>query len=294
MTGETPLDLWLPGVVAVLRDRFAGNPGTTEKLVAETQRLFRYLMACGACTWSDVNSTLVTEWCWAARPDRSGRHRSTATSTARNRQWAALAAFEAASSSGAPIDPRTLIGDRIARPSDSESARPLTDGEHRLVQVHADAGRVASRRSVMVALSRAGGTASEVATVRMGDIDLDAGAVEFCGAAARVGPVDSWGVETVLRFVRNNPPLPTDAVVCVTSSTSPHRAAHAVTARLGQVLRDAGIAGRPGVTARSIRLTVAHRVLHTDGIEAAARFLGLPSLDTAAQALGYAWRHSDG
>lgn len=189
MTGETPLALWLPVVVAVLRDRFAGNPGTAEKLVAETQRLFRYLMACDARIWSDVNSALVTEWCWAARPDRSGVHRSTATSTARNRQWAALAAFEAAVSSGAPIDPRTLIGDRIARPSESESARPLTDDEHRLVLVHADAGRVASRRSMMVALSRAGGTASEVAAVRMGDIDLDAAAVEFCSAAARVGPL---------------------------------------------------------------------------------------------------------
>lgn len=294
MTGDMPLELWLPAVVAALRDRFEGKPRTADKLVAETQRLFRYLTARGARVWSDVNSALVTQWCWAARPDRSGRHRSTAPSTARNRQWAALAAFEAAASLGAPIDPRTLIGDRIARPSGSESARPLTDDEHRLVQVHADAGRVASRRSVMVALSRAGGTASEAAAVRMGDIDLGAAAVEFSGAAARVGPLDSWGVETVLRFVRNNPPLPPGAVVCVTSDTSPSRAAHAVSVRLGQVLRDAGIAGRPGVTARSIRLTVAQRVLHTDGIEAAARFLGLPSLDTAAQALGYAWRHGDG
>ena len=78
-------------------------------------------------------------------------------------------------------------------------------------------------------------------------------------------------------------------MVCVSARTSSSRAAHAVTVRLGQVLRDAGIAGRPGVTARSIRLTTANRILQTDGIEAAARFLGSPSLDSTADALGYQW-----
>ena len=40
-----------------------------------------------------------------------------------------------------------------------------------------------------------------------------------------------------------------------------------MTVRLGQVLDDAGLSGRPGVTARSIRLTGARRVLEADGIE---------------------------
>ena len=128
----------------------------------------------------------------------------------------------------------------------------------------------------------------------MGDVDVDAGSVAFSGAAARVGPLDAWGIETVLRFVRNNPPIPVDGLVCVSAATSPSRAAHAVTVRLGQVLRDAGLSGRPGVTARSIRLTTANRILRTEGIEAAARFLGAPSLDSTAEALGYRWGQHDG
>ena len=146
-----------------------------------------------------------------------------------------------------------------------------------------------------MAFSYAGGIASEVAAVRMCDIDLDAATVSFRGAAERIGPLDQWGAETVWRFVRNTASVAYDDLLCVTAGTDPTRAAHSVTVRLGQVLRDAGIAGRPGVTARSIRLTTANRILQAQGIEAAARFLGSPSLDSTAAALGYRWRHhSDG
>ena len=294
MTEAVLLMCWLPAVVEAVRARYADNPRTADKVAAETQRLFRYLAAVGILDWPDAIPEPVQEWLWAARRDRSGRHQRTAPSTARNRQWAALAAFEEAAKLGAPIDPAALIGARIARPSPAVSARPLTDGEDDQVRAYGDAGLVASRRSVMLAISYAGGTASEVAAVRMGDVDLDAAAVAFSGVAARVGPLDEWGAETVLRFVRNNPPIPVDGLLCVTAATSPSRAAHAVAVRLGQVLRDAGLSGRPGVTARSIRLTTASRVLQAEGIEAAARFLGSPSLDSTADALGYRWGQDDG
>ena len=39
------------------------------------------------------------------------------------------------------------------------------------------------------------------------------------------------------------------------------------------------------------RLTAARQVLERDGIEAAARFLGSPSLDHTAEALAHDWRH---
>ena len=184
---------WLPAVVEAVRARFADNPRTADKVAAEIQRLFRYLAAFGVSDWADVTPDLVLAWCWAARRDRSGRHRRTAQSTARNRQWASLTAFEEAASMGAPVDPLRLIGERIKRAS-AVSARPLTDAEDDRARAFADAGAVASRRSVMLAFSYAGGTASEVAAVRTGDVDLDAGIVAFSGAAARVGPVDEWGI----------------------------------------------------------------------------------------------------
>ena len=294
MAGEMSLARWQPTVIEALRVRYGANERTAAKVVVEVVRLFAYLAARGAVSWGDVTIQLVTDWCWAARLDRSGRHRRAAQSTARNRQWAAAAAFKAAEELGAPIDPKALAGERIPRPSRSVSARPLTFAEADAVRVHADAGLVASRRSVMVALSFAGGTAAEVAAVRLCDIDTAVAMAWFCGEAARWGPLDSWSAATLDRFLANNPPLRPDERLCVTDRLNAARAAHSVTVQLGQVLQTAGIAGRPGVTARSIRLTTARRILDTDGIEAAARFLGSVSLDAAADALGHLWRQRGG
>ena len=290
VTGEDRLEVWAPLVVEAVRDRFAGNERTAAKAAADAARLLRYLGACGAQRWGDVIAEMVNGWCWAARVDRSGRWRRAAPSTARNRQWVATAVFEEAARLGASVDAATAVGERIARPSGLVSARPLTVEEADLVRVFADAGLVASRRSLLVAFSFAGGTASEVAAVRACDLNLEAATVAFRGNVARTGNLDGWCSETVRRFARNSGPLDHDELLCVTAATLPSRAAHSVTVRLGQVLRDAGIAGRPGVTARSIRLTTARAVLDSDGIEAASRFLGSPSLDSTASALGYDWR----
>ena len=127
----------------------------------------------------------------------------------------------------------------------------------------------------------------------MADVHLDQATVTFRGPSSRVNPLDEWAVSRVARFVRNRPPIPSDHPICVTGRVRPERAAHSVTVRLRDVLRDAGLSRREGVSARSIRLTTARQVLETLGIEAATRFLGSPSLDNTAQALGHNWR-SDG
>ena len=295
VTGETALVVWTPLVVAALAERFP-NPRTAEKAAAEAARLFRYLEVRGARSWDGVTAALVLEWCWAARRDRSGRHRRAAQSTARNRQWTALAAFGEAARLGARIDPGALVGERIARPVGYASARPLTDAEDDLVCRRAESALSWSASGVLVAAARSGGTAAEIALLRVGDVDFAAATVAFGGAAARVNPLDGWSAETMRRFLVNNAggELSDSDLLCVGEGSDPVRGAHSVTVRLGRVLGDAGLKGRPGVTARSIRLTAARRVLESDGIEAAARFLGVPSLDTAAAALRHRWRCGDG
>ena len=293
MAGEMTLAEWLPLIVEAMELRLADNRRTAIKATTEAKHLVRNLQASGAVSLEDVTPSMAQDWMWAAWRDRSGRHRSTAKSTARNRQWVARLAFEAAASMGAPIDVAALIGEPIARPTDFISARPLTDDEAHQVRVFADAGHVASRRSLLVAFSFAGGSASEIAGVKAKDVDTASATVAFSGAAVRDGLLDGWGVETVDRYFRNNPPVGADDPLCVIPSISPERAAHSVSVRLGQVLRDAGISGRPGVSARSIRLTTAHKILQTDGIVAAARFLGSPSLDNTATSLNYDWGRCD-
>ena len=296
VSGVELLAAWVAVVIAEVQARFAGNERTAQKAVAETARLFRFLIARGADTWSAVTAALVLEWCWAARLSRSGHYRRTEQSTARNRQWVALAAFEAAASLGAPVDPAALIGERIARPSGYVSARPLDDDEDRLVCQRAESALARSGLGVLVAAARDGGTAQEIAALRVGDVDLEAATVAFGGPAARVNPLDGWSVKMMRRFLANQrrQPLSAGDLLCVSEGSDLVRAAHSVTVRLGRVLRDAGLKGRPGVSARSIRLTTARRVLDSDGIEAAARFLGVPSLDTAAAALRHDWRRRDG
>jgi hypothetical protein len=63
-----------------------------------------------------------------------------------------------------------------------------------------------------------------------------------------------------------------------------------VTVGLREVLVDAGIAGRPRVTARSIALAGARSMLDREGIIAAARLLGAYSLDAVAASLGLDWQ----
>ena len=292
VSGDYSLESWEPLVLDALHTRFP-NTRTAHKVAKETKWLFRYLRAEGAEFWADVDSEAVLAWCWAARPSRSGRLERAAQSTARNRQWAALAAFDEAARLGAPIDPLNLIGERIARLDPATSARPLTDEETRLVCQNADVG-LASDRPLLVAFSFAGATATEVAGVRLSDVDLDARTVAFGGESARVNPLGSWSTRASRLWLLNQPNAPApDELLCVGEGLSEERAAHSVTVRLGRVLRDAGLSGRPGVTARSLRLTTAKRILTNQNIEAAARFLGGVSLDATAAALGYDWRRGD-
>ena len=294
VSGAFLLEEWRDLVLGALRERYGGNERTAEKIAAEATRLFRYLAARGAAIWPEVPADLVWEWCWAARPDRWGRLRLPAQSTARNRQWAASAVFEEAEMLGAPVDAAALVGARIKRRDEQVPTRPLTDGEARLVKVFAVSRFIASARPLLVAFSFAGGSASEVAAVRAGDVSLQDAEVSFRGDAARTNPLGNWAAQTIARHFAYNPPSDDSALLCVSGRTDELRAAHSVTVRLREVLIDAGLSRRAGVSARSIRLTTARRVLEADGIEAAARFLGSASLDTAADSLGHDWRGGDG
>jgi len=287
---ELPLVEWEPVIAKAVRARYE-NPRTAAKSVKEVGSLFRFLRVQGAKTFSDVDCVLLTRWCESAYQDRNRRHRRASQSTARNRQWMCLVALSEAKKLGASIKPEELIGERIPRPSDQISARPLTDAESEQVRTFADSGLL-SRRSLQVAFSYAGGTATEVAAVRLADIDLHAGTVTFSGKAARTNRLDDWSKETIKRYIYNNPLFAPDEPLCVNRKFDAERAAHNVSVHLGKALSDAGLSGREGVTARSIRLTAGRKVFEAEGIEAAARFLGLPSLDTAANSLGHDWRNN--
>ena len=295
VAGDKPLAEWQPLVLAELRRRHEANEETAQKLDAEGTRLFKLWEINGAVKWRDIDADMNTRWYWLPRGGRGGVLKPVRPSTARNRQWASLELFNVAADLGAPINPVALIGERIDRPTDYTSARPCTDDEDRRIRRRAESELARSRIGVIVAVAYSGGTPKETSAVRTCDVDLESATITFRGPAARVNPLDEWSVTMIRRFLANQgaTPLHGSDLLCVSETTAAARRAHSIAVRLGRVLRDAGLKGRPGVTARSIRLTTARRVLESDGIEAAARFLGSPSLDTTAHALQYHWYGGD-
>ena len=291
--GDQRLAVWRDAVFDALRSRYS-NERTLLKVLDEAARLFRFLAAMGVVVWSDVTRGLVEEFCYGARPDRWGRARRPSESTAKNRHWVVRVVLETAKRLGADVDVDKLLGNRIPRRAVKLPTRPLTDDEVRLVETFAYERLITSTRPLMVAFSFTGATATEIAAMPVSAVNLEAATVEFQGEAARTNRLKGWALETVARYFKHNPGLGDDAPLCVSGRTDEFQAAHSVTVRLREVLIEAGIAGRDGVTARSIRLTGARRVLDESGIEAAARFLGANSLEAAAVALGHDWRNSDG
>ena len=279
-------------VLEALARRWPGGSRTSGRMLQTASDLLEELAASGAQSWEDVTAPTVTRWLWRSRTS-SGSYRRATPSSARHRQSIARAVLEEAARLGASVDPNAAAGESIARPA-RKAVRALTDAEASRVYKWADGAPRGSRQPLVAALAFAGGTATEIARVRTGDIDLDEAAVVFAGAAARVAGLDDWGVRTIRRYVRDNSPVAAGALLCVSVRTTPEREVESVSGHLRRLLRTAGLYGVEGVSADSIRLTAARRVLRNDGIVAAARFLGWASLDRAADALGHNWRHPDG
>ena len=280
---------WEDKALAGIADGYDYNGRALNEVASMLCSLSEHLERHGVTRWRDVRGDLTLEWCWSEvrRPDGSAGE--PARDTARFRQWVARAAFTAVARLGAEIDPHIAAGERIERSDPDVSARPLTDQQMQAVCDTAASATARSKQPVRVALSLAGGSAAEVAAVRARDVDLDARTVAFAGSGARVCALDEWSARAIARYLAANHTVP-DERLCVRADTPHESAAHSVSIQLWTLLKSAEFASRRGVSAGSIRLTAARRVLERDGIAAAARFLGSPSLDSTAEVLGYRWR----
>lgn len=294
MSRHQTLAVWGPRLLAALATTHSGAKSTLRTLLANLAWMLRFLEQRGARIWPDVTEALLREWYWAPTQGANGSWRDPAVSTAKNRQWAARVGLRLASEMGARVDP-AVTGERIKPQSEpsSSSARPLTDEQLHRVCAYADDGPPTSTRPLLIAFSRSGASAAEAAAVRASDIDLDSRTITLRGDSARVCRLDDWSAQAIARYLRLNASGPED-LLCVRADTPTDRAARSVNARLWRIINQAGLAGLDGVSGRSIRLTAARWALERDGLEAAARLLGSPSLDNTATALGYRWQQRYG
>ena len=276
-------------VMAGIANTYLFTERPLTRVATLVRSLFAHFEQRGVTRLPDVTGDLTLEWCWSPVSGPGGSAQEPSVNMARRRQWVARTAFKMAAQLGAQVDPNTAAGDRIKRGDPDVSARPLTDRQLDSVCAHVDAGRAASRRPLLVAFSLAGGSAAEVAAVRARDVNLDAGTVAFLGERARVCALDEWSARAIARYLRANPTALHERL-CVRVDTPREAAAESVSIRLWKIIKEAGFSSRSGISPRSVRLAAARQVLECEDIVAAARFLGSPSLDNTAEALGHDWQ----
>ena len=288
MTRPLTLARWRDAAVGEFAAGHHYKPRDLKRAQNLLRSLFAHLEGCGITDPAEVTEADVVAWINAAIVRRDGSVGPPAHNTARYRQYLAKFAFRVAARLGVAVDPAAVTGDPIKWGSPDVSSRALTEDEVQRVCASASSRRKTSQKRVLVALSRAGGSAPELPNVRRRDVDLDAATVKFTGPNARTCALDPWSVDALAEYLSANA-VALDDLLCVDADTAPESAAHSVSARLHRIVCEAGL-NDPDVTARSIRLTEAHKVLRHKGIAAAARFLGASSLDATTEMLNHQWR----
>lgn len=260
-----------------------------KRLGTKVSRLIGHLGECGLTQWHQVSADHTLAWCWSPVRTPTGSE-PPATNYARSRQAIARAVYREAAKLGARIDPDVAAGAVIPVDDPDIATRLLTDDELQRVRDRATAisRRRTARAPIVVAALLSGGSLKDAAALRARDVDVDARTVRF--RDGRVCALDAWSAQTIAKYLAANPTA-ANTRLCVTADTTDDSAVVSVTTRAWRILREADIATKSGASPRSIPLTAARRVLERDGIAAAARFLGSPSLDSTARVLGHSWCH---
>jgi integrase/recombinase XerC len=180
----------------------------------------------------------------------------------------------------------------------NETARPLTDLEVQQCRREALEDLTSTRLVVPWALGEATARTAEIPHLCVGDLDLGGGRVWIHGSSKtepRWGSLTKWGVTQLQRHLREHPPVNDEASLTYRGSENPEsRRAHSSQA-IRETLQCAGLSNDPHVRPASLAAWAGRRVLSRNGgIDAAARALGMRSLDGTARLVGWDWTSDDG
>lgn len=174
------------------------------------------------------------------------------------------------------------------------AARPLVDEEVLAGELASLWSLDLTRLSAAWALGEATAVSSEIATVRITDVDVAGRRVWLAGPAKRTprwGPLTEWGAEALRRRIEalgaDNP----DPRLVFRGDDKGKSGQSAVCSALHEVLVLAGLHRDPDVRPMSLSVWAGVKEFERTGqIEKAARVLGLTSLDRAARAIGWGWQ----
>lgn len=282
VTGPVPLHVAQQLATDALRTGLSGNEDTLKDTITCVVAFFQYATHHGAKSLDDIDEPLVEAFIQRAT-HRAGVYTDPADATVRNRRWQVGELFDTLRRLQLWRGP-VMFGEPVPSRT-SKATRALTTRELHQVRVHAYHWMMPTRRPLVIALAEAGGSAAEIASTELGDLDLDGGTVTFRGDAARTNRFPAEAL-TALRAALKEGAALSGRKLVVGDSLDVNKAKRSVTQELSETIRDAGISRTPHVSGRSIRLHHALNIHHSQGIAAAVRFLGAQSVDSTMRSLG--------
>lgn len=184
--------------------------------------------------------------------------------------------------------------DIVLPPRSARRARPLGDDEEAIARIWCLPTIATTRLPAAWALGQATATGSEMAAAVVEDVDLGAMRVWLHGNEhsrdPRWGRLTEWGAKHLRARLDE---LPTEAGTPLISAATASRNARQASSctAIQQVLNTAGLRGDPGIRPSSLPAWSGRRIFEESGqIEDAATALGVRSLDSAAEIIGWGWR----
>jgi len=180
----------------------------------------------------------------------------------------------------------------------NEAARPLTDLEVQRCRRAALEDLTSTRLAVPWALGEATARTAEIPHLQVCDLDLPSGRIWIHGSSnteARWGSLTPWGIGQLERHLREHPPARDDVSLTYRGSVNPESRRPHSSQAIRETLQRVGLTTDPYVRPASLAAWAGRQVLCATGrIDAAARALGMRSLDGAARFIGWDWTISDG
>ncbi len=260
--------------------------GVLANAVARAERL-------GITTWDDFDHPIAGKFVHSPTTEGS----TPSISTQHLRRSAIRIAFSTLRELDLASGDPTL--DLALPPRSQLAARATSDDEIILLRMHATTDRD-SRQPTVLALTEATSTTGE--TPRISVLDLDdpkaPRQVRLPGALhvkPRIGQLSDWGSRVIAYEVRRRRSVgiadaaPLTYSGSLPDSTSPQAA---TCVSIQKIMRRAGLDREPDLHPRSIIYWSGRNAFDlapTDKVEAAARAMGISSLDTAARRIDYSW-----
>jgi len=285
----------IPEAIALIASHFIATREIEEqanaRMLAEIGRFCAYLEALGLDALDAVTESQVRDFVAQPIQRRGGLWDEASISTKHTRRSAVRLLFRTARSLHlATSDPSIDVD---LPPRSSRKTRPLTDDEEALGRIWAQPTLNSTRHPAAWALAQATATSSELAALRVGNLDLDNQRVWIQGNEnsrnPRWGQLTEWGVQRIearLEAIGDAPdrPLVTDALA------SRNSAQVSATTAISEILQAAGLSQEPGIVPSSLPAWAGRKVMEdTERIDLAAAALGVRSLDQALDIIGWEW-----